>query len=221
MSLNVKVFGLSTLALGLGVVFASTDPRMPGNDRGYAPEQPIAFSHRVHAGELAIDCQYCHSGARRSRHAGVPAVSVCMNCHAVVKAGFDAVQTEKDMAKAAGREPRDVVSPELMKLYAAQGLDEDLQPIPGATPRPIEWVRVHDLADFAYFDHRPHVARNIACETCHGPVQTMERMRQHADLSMGWCIECHRANAQSGAGFVDHGPRAVDHVSTNCVTCHL
>ncbi|MCA8980781.1 MAG: hypothetical protein H6831_09010 [Planctomycetes bacterium] len=207
--------------MGLGVVFATTDPRLPGNDRGYTPVQPIAFSHRVHAGELAIDCQYCHSGARRSRHAGVPATSICMNCHAVVRAAFDDVLTEKQSAAAEGREPKDVVSTELLKLYTALGLDEKLEPVAGATPRPVEWVRVHDLPDFAYFDHRPHVARNIACETCHGPVQTMERMQQFSDLSMGWCIDCHRSNAISGGGFVDAGPRAADHVSTDCVTCHL
>ena len=221
MSLNVKIFGICTLALGVGVVFASTDPRMPGNDRGYEPVQPIAFSHRVHAGELSIDCQFCHSGARRSRFAGVPAASVCMNCHAVVTAPQEDVQAEKDLAEAEGRDPRPIVSDELMKLYASQGLDAELKPIPGATPQPIQWVRVHDLPDFAYFDHRPHVARNIACQSCHGQVQTFERMRQFSDLSMGWCIDCHRSNAENGTGFVEHGPRADAHVSTNCVTCHL
>jgi hypothetical protein len=215
MSLNVWIFGVSSLLLGGAVVLSSVDVRLPGNHEGYEPLQPIAFSHRLHAGELSVDCQYCHFGARNSRHAGVPPASVCMNCHATVTTNLDELQVEKAAAEAEGREPRTIVSPELAKLYAALGLGKDLQPIPGAEPQPIEWVRVHNVPDFVYFDHRVHVARDIACETCHGPVQGMEYMRQESSLSMGWCLDCHRTSAAQPSVAVD------GHVSTNCVTCHL
>jgi hypothetical protein len=224
MSFNPLIFGACGLLLGGAAILADATLRLPQNNQGYAPEQPIAFSHRLHAGELQMDCQYCHHGARRSRHAGVPAASVCMNCHGIVTSGLDAALNEKAAAEAAQREPEPVVSAELSKLYDALALDADMQRDPAREETPIEWVRVHNLPDFVYFDHRVHVARDIACETCHGPVQSMERMRQHADLSMGWCIDCHRSNrpeGHDGADLLAPGERVVDHVSTNCVTCHL
>ncbi len=220
--MNVKIFAASSFLLGMVIVVSSADMRLPGNNVGYEPVQPIAFSHRVHAGTLALDCMYCHYGARSSRCAGVPSASICMNCHTLVTSSRDAKLLEKDLAEAEGREPRPIVSEELQKLYDALALDAEMTPISGKEPTPIEWVRVHNLPDFVYFDHRPHVARNIACQTCHGPVQSMERMRQDTPLSMGWCIECHRANVPSPSGKVlEPGERLEDHVSTNCVTCHL
>ena len=224
MSLNLWIFGLCGLLLGGAVVLSSADPRLPGNNRGYAPEQPIAFSHRLHVGELQMECLYCHYGARTSRHAGVPPASLCMNCHRSVTAGFDELHAERQLALEEERDPRLQVSPELRKLYDALGLGPDLEPMPDAVPRPIEWVRVHNLPDFVYFDHRVHVARDIACETCHGPVQSMERMRQESSLSMGWCLDCHRSSA---ADVPDNGgaplaaPRGPHHVSTDCTICHL
>lgn len=224
MSLNLWIFGLCSLLLGGAAVLGSVDPRLPGNHRGYEPEQPIAFSHRLHAGEMGIDCQYCHFGARNSRHAGVPPASVCMNCHAVVTTNMDELGVERALAESEGREPRTIISPELAKLYEALALGDDMRPAAGAEQRPIEWVRVHNIPDFVYFDHRLHVARDIACQTCHGPVQSMEHMRQEASLSMGWCLDCHRASAaEPGTGRtpVSSGGRIADHVSTNCASCHL
>ena len=143
-----------------------------------------------------------------------------MNCHTNVTAGFDALLEERARAETQHREPELVVSSELAKLYASLGLDETLAPIEGAEPNPIEWVRVHNIPDFVYFDHRPHVARGIACETCHGPVQSMERMRQESTLSMGWCISCHRDNEATPTGPAPQN-EIHRHVSTDCSTCHL
>jgi len=224
MSLNLTIFGLCCLALGLSVAAGTSDMRLPGNNRGYTPEQPIAFSHRLHAGEMGIDCQFCHFGARQSRHAGVPPAGVCMNCHKAVTSGLDAQLEERALAEAEQRDELRMVSPELSKLYRALGLSDSGGDDPSRDETPIEWVRVHNLPDFVYFDHRPHVARKIACETCHGPVQGMERMRQESDLSMGWCLDCHRKNAVDPV--LQKSPsapegRRVDHVSTDCAVCHI
>ncbi|MBL9087944.1 MAG: hypothetical protein JNM10_12475 [Planctomycetia bacterium] len=201
--------------LGGAVVIQGADLPLPGNHIGYEPVQPIAFSHPLHAGQLEIPCLYCHSAAERSRHAGLPSDAVCMNCHRAVGATLSAVQEEAERAKAARRQPLPVVSSEIAKLYRAQGLDDTGQPVPGARVTPIRWVRVHNLPDFAYFDHRSHVAVGVACETCHGPVDTMARVRQHADLTMGWCVNCHRrANA---TGLPGGRPARA---STDCSTCH-
>ena len=215
-SLNAKLLAVLMLLLGAVVLAGTTDVRLPGNNVGYEPVQPIAYSHRLHAGELQIDCQYCHYGAESSRHAGIPPASICMNCHANVTAGFDDVLRERELAERENREPRQIVSPKLRVLYDAVGLDADLQPT-GEPGTPIEWVRVHNVPDFVYFDHRVHVARGLACETCHGPVQSMERIRQFADLSMGWCMDCHRASAPTA---VTAGEPAQEHASTDCAVCH-
>ncbi len=202
----------------------SVSIHLPGNDAGYEPVQPIAYSHRIHAGELGIDCQYCHYAASTSAVAGVPPASLCMNCHAVVTASKDAVETEKRTATKEQREPRPVISAELRKLYAALALDDERRPIPGKAPTPIHWARVHDLPDFVAFDHRVHLNRGVACQACHGPVETMERVRQFATLSMGWCIDCHRVNAASGTGAIDPAlghPRQPDHVTVDCAACHF
>ena len=149
------------------------------NQRGYAPEQPIAYSHAVHAGRFQIDCLYCHFGAERSRHAGVPPAKVCMNCHSQIK--------------------RD--SPDIQKIDAA---------IESGTP--IAWTRVHRFPDHAYFDHSLHVAvAGIRCQSCHGPVETMTRLRQAGSMSMGFCLDCHRKSERSATGPVP---------STDCSVCH-
>lgn len=187
---------------------------LPGDQQGYEPEQPIAFSHRLHAGELQITCVYCHTGAEVSRHAGIPAASTCMNCHRFVTAPYGALLAESDEAAKAKRTPRPIVSPELRKLYDALGLNEKMQQDSGRTPQPIAWVKVHNLPAFTYFDHRAHVNVGVDCQHCHGPVQSMERMRQVEGLSMGWCVNCHREANRNGVA--DQPVKA----STDCGTCH-
>lgn len=189
--------------------------RLPGNQQGYEPAQPIDFSHRLHAGELQISCLYCHAGAEKSRHAGIPAASTCMNCHRFVAAPLGAVRAEDELAKKEKRAPRKIVSPEISKLYTALGLGDDLKPSAERVARPIEWVRIHSLPDFAYFDHRAHVSAGVSCQTCHGPVETMERVRQVSDLSMGWCVNCHRDVNRSGVA--GKPVRA----SIDCAACHF
>lgn len=187
---------------------------LPGNQQGYEPVQPIAFSHRLHAGELQMACVYCHGGAEKSRHAGIPAASICLNCHRFVTAPAGAQLDEQKLARKEKRRPRVVVSPELQKLYDALGLDAKMQPDPAKKPHPITWVKVHNLPAFVYFNHRAHVNAGVDCQRCHGPVQTMERMRQVEDLSMGWCVNCHRE--ANHAGVAGKPVKA----STDCTTCH-
>ena len=201
-------FGLAALVPKLAGL------RLPGNNQGYEPDQPIAYSHRLHAGELGMECMYCHSGAARSPYAGIPAASVCMNCHRFITASRSAVRAEEVLAEEEKRDPRKVVSPELAKLYSALGLGADLQPDPSLEPRPVEWVRVHNLPDFVVFDHRPHVFAGVACQTCHGPVETMEKMRQFETLSMGWCVNCHRNPREAGIVL------ASLQASIDCSACH-
>ena len=189
--------------------------RLPGDHSTYEPQQPIAYSHRLHAGELSIPCQYCHSGAETSRHAGIPAASVCMNCHAYITAPRSAVRAEEELAKKEKRKSRRVVSAELAKLYDAVGAGPDMKPDPNRATKAIQWVRIHHVPDFVAFDHRPHVAGGVACQTCHGPVETMERVRQVETLSMGWCLQCHR---QSNGVVVNGRPLQG---TTDCAACHI
>jgi hypothetical protein len=186
----------------------------PGNQQDYAPVQPIAFSHQQHCGKLQISCLYCHSGADYSKHAGIPAASLCMNCHALVTAPRDEVVKEIQQAQLSGRPARPVVSPELQKLYDHLALDDKLQPDPARKASPIAWVKVHNLPSFSCFDHRPHVHAGVDCRHCHGPVETMEQVRQVADLSMGWCVKCHRETAETGVAGKKVQP------STDCSACH-
>ncbi len=140
---------------------------------GTSPQQPINFSHKIHAGDNQVPCMYCHVQARRSISAGVPSVSKCVGCHS---------QVATDL-------------PEVRKLMA---FFDNLEPIP--------WIKVHDLPDFVYFPHKRHVAAEVACQTCHGPVETMQVIRREAPLKMGWCLECHKKNK------VENG--------LDCWTCH-
>lgn len=207
------------LLVGLGYNLLAVTPRianwqLPGDQQGYEPVQPVAYSHRLHAGDLQVPCLYCHFGAERSRHAGIPPANVCMNCHKFVTAPIGAIRAEDDLADQENRPPRRIISPELKKLYTALGLNDALKPDPAITPAPIQWVKVHNLPDFAYFDHRPHVTAGVICQTCHGPIETMERVRQVQKLSMGWCVNCHR---QSNAVGVAGKPV---NASIDCVSCH-
>jgi len=162
-----------------------------GIDQGYEPIQPIHYSHRIHAGLNKIECQYCHSSARVSKHSGIPSLNVCMNCHKNINAysGNPEDVIPEDLAAGYTNE---FYTKEIKKLYKAVGWDEENQQYTGDT-QPVEWVRIHNLPDFAYFNHSQHVTvGKIECQTCHGPVEEMEVLYQYAPLTMGWCINCHR-----------------------------
>lgn len=155
-----------------------------GVDQNYEPIQPIHYSHRIHAGSNGIDCKYCHSAARVSKNAGIPSLNVCMNCHKNISEVSDTTATPEH-SKA-------FYDGEIQKLYNAVGWDKGTQKYTGKT-QPVKWVRIHNLPDFAYFNHSQHVTvAGIECQTCHGPVQTFELMKQFSPLTMGWCINCHR-----------------------------
>lgn len=172
---------------------------------GYAPEQPIPFSHALHAGELGLDCRYCHTTVEATARAAIPSLETCMNCH-------QRIRTESE-----------ALAP--LRASFVEGT-------------PLAWRRVHDLPDYVYFDHSAHVTRGVACVTCHGRIDTMERVRQEQPLSMGWCLECHRdptpnlrprelvtlmewrpdrPAAEIGAEIAE-----TNHIrpSTDCSTCH-
>jgi mono/diheme cytochrome c family protein len=144
-----------------------------GLQQGYAPKQPINFSHKLHAGQYQIDCNYCHTGVNRGKSATIPSANICMNCHGEIKKG----------------------SPEIQKIYKA--IEQD---------KPVEWVRVHNLPDLAYFNHAQHVnVGGVQCEQCHGDVKGMEVIQQKSSLTMGWCIDCHRQTDVNtkGNGYYD------------------
>ncbi len=132
-------------------------------DVGYTPTQPIPYSHKLHAGDLNIDCRYCHFNVERSAIAGVPPTQVCMNCHETI------LSDSKDLK------------------YLMESWNNNI---------PIEWIKVHKLPDYAYFDHSVHVKAGVGCYSCHGRVDQMEEVRQEKPLSMGWCLDCHRSTTK-------------------------
>lgn len=213
---NVWIIFFTALVLGLVTAFGDADLEPVGLHQGYAPEQPVAFSHQLHAGNLAIDCKYCHTGVEVSRHAGIPPAGLCMNCHRFVTATWDQVKLEDAAAERQGREPRPVVSPEIAKIYASLGLSPDQEPLAGGEEQPLRWVKVHNLPDFVYFHHGRHVNAGVPCADCHGPVEQMVRVRQVEDLSMGWCLDCHRRVNREGL----NGTRDI-HASLDCAACHF
>lgn len=155
-----------------------------GVDQDYEPIQPIHYSHRIHAGSNGINCKYCHSAARVSKNAGIPSLNVCMNCHKNISEVSDTTATP-DHSKA-------FYDGEIQRLYDAVGWDKTAMKYTGKT-HPVKWVRIHNLPDFAYFNHSQHVTvAGVECQKCHGPVQTYEVQKQFAPLTMGWCIKCHR-----------------------------
>ena len=175
--------GVSLGGAALALSLVACEP----TNQGYAPPQPVSYSHAVHAGGLRIPCLYCHYGAERGRHAGIPPASVCLNCHRQVLPDH----------------------PEVRKVKAA---------VEGG--KPIEWVRIHQLPDHAYFNHQAHVKAGVACQSCHGPVEQMGRVAQDAPLTMGWCLGCHRQGSErSGAGF-GGVPAAQANRLTDCAVCH-
>jgi len=252
-SLRIIVLAIAFLA-SLFLLYPRLDAaRLPGNHQGYAPEQPIPYSHRVHAGILEIPCLYCHSAAENGRRAGIPPANVCMNCHSTVAASMgqkfaakEDIQIKVDAAKkaleAAEAEdsgvglaeierlkaaaaaaqgelekfnPNSELSASIALLYDAVGFDHGtMKPDPTKARKPIRWKRVHRLPDFVYFDHRSHVGAGVDCQQCHGPVQTMERVRQFSTLWMGWCVNCHRDARQNGIKGRPANP------SLDCSVCH-
>ena len=156
-----------------------------GVDQGYMPIQPIHYSHKIHAGDNQIECQYCHSSAKKSKHSGIPSLNVCMNCHENI-AEYNG---EEDLEKGY---TRDFYTNEIKKLYKAVGWDENSQSYTEDT-EPVKWVRIHNLPDFVYFSHAQHVTvAGVDCQKCHGPVEEMEVLYQHSPLTMGWCLNCHK-----------------------------
>jgi menaquinone reductase, multiheme cytochrome c subunit len=201
--LSGAILGTAPLYL-IGLVWYAASPKT--TDVGYAPVQPVPYSHALHAGELGLDCRYCHTTVERAAHAALPSTETCMNCHQRVRTR----------------------SPKLEPVRAS-----------AATGGAIEWVKVHDLPDYAYFNHSVHVQRGVGCVSCHGRIDKMEVV-QHETLSMGWCLDCHRApeqhlrppsevtnmNYEVPAGqtqlAVGQQLRAAGHINppTDCSTCH-
>ena len=173
-NMNVLFVVFVVVIISLKVVF---DTLMGvGVTTNYRPEQPIAFSHKIHAGDNGIDCNYCHTSARTSKTSGIPSANICMNCHANITSGTNTGTTE------------------IQKIYDAIGYDPDTRTyIEGYEQNPIKWIRIHNLPDLAYFNHSQHVTvGKIECQECHGPVQEMDVVKQESDLTMGWCINCHK-----------------------------
>ena len=169
--------------------------------KGYKPEQPIYFSHKIHAGENKIDCQLCHSGAKYGKVSEIPSMNVCMNCHRSISE-YNGKYIEPGKSK-------DFYDGEIKKIYAAVGWDADKQQYTGKT-QPVEWTRIHNMPDFVYFNHSQHVIAgekaiissfnkknpnnqiDVVCKACHGKIDTMNVVQMANDFTMGWCIECHR-----------------------------
>jgi mono/diheme cytochrome c family protein len=166
-----------------------------GRSKNYQPEQPIYYSHTVHAGINQINCLYCHGGAQESKHANIPSVNVCMNCHMGINEYAKGPQLfREDGSKVDG-------TAEIQKLYKFAGWDPAKKQYTGEG-KPIEWIRIHNLPDHVYFNHAQHVnAGKQQCQTCHGEIQKMDEVYQFTDLSMGWCVNCHR---ESKVQFTDN-----------------
>ena len=185
------VFVSVVILLLSSAYFAYAYMMQVGIDQGYAPVQPIHYSHKIHAGDNKIECTYCHSSARVSKHSGIPSLNVCMNCHKSIYeyTGNPEGPSAEDLANGYTNE---FYTREIKKLYKAVGWDEENQRYTGES-YPVEWVRIHNLPDFVYFNHAQHYSvAGVECQTCHGPVEEMEVMYQYAPLTMGWCINCHR-----------------------------
>ena len=166
-----------------------------GVEQGYQPVQPIAFSHKIHAGDNKIDCQYCHSSAKHSKHSGIPSVNVCMNCHLnISEVADDTKVVLEEGGRVLGKAELDK---EIEKVRKAAGYYFDKESESwlqsNDSINPIKWTRIHNLPDFAYFNHSQHVTvAGVKCQKCHGPVEEMEELYQYSPLTMGWCIDCHK-----------------------------
>lgn len=185
----LALYGVWNALMGIGVY------------KGYKPEQPIYFSHKIHAGENKIDCQLCHSGAKYGKVSEIPSMNVCMNCHRNISE-YKGKYMEPGKDKA-------FYDAEIQKIYAATGWDPAKQAYTGKS-QPVEWVRIHNMPDFVYFNHSQHVVAgeqaiitahnkknpqnqiDVVCKACHGKIDTMNVVQMANDFTMGWCIECHR-----------------------------
>jgi len=184
-----------------------------GIQKNYQPKQPIAFSHKIHAGQYEIECNYCHTGALKGKQANIPSPNICMNCHTQIRTGTNTGEGE------------------IAKIYSAIGYDVTTGSYTGKQ-KPIEWVRIHNLPDLAYFNHSQHAnVGGIACQTCHGPIQEMDVVKQYSLLTMGWCIDCHRktdVNTKGNAYYdklleLHNGKKAMkveDIGGLECAKCH-
>jgi mono/diheme cytochrome c family protein len=185
---KVYIAMLALLFFVVGGYYVSKGAIGLGRQKDYQPEQPIYYSHKVHAGINQISCLYCHGSAWDSKHAAIPAVNICMNCH---KAIGEYVKGPK-LYDEDGTEINGTA--EIAKLYKAAGFDpakpNDWDP---AKAKPIEWVKIHNLPDHVYFNHSQHVrAGKVQCQSCHGEITAMDEVKQVSELSMGWCVNCHR-----------------------------
>jgi hypothetical protein len=185
---TVLLTGAVSIALSVLVLATTVDARLLGDNSGYKPAQPIAYSHQVHAGENKIDCQFCHIGAEKGRHAAIPPATTCLKCH------------EQIRNKPNTKEP----SPEIAKIAAAV-----------KEGRPIEWTRIHRLPAFVFFNHSRHVNSGVACQSCHGEIQTMDTVEQAKAHTMGECLACHREQNDKAAAA---GKRPA--APTDCSACH-
>ena len=179
----------------LGGYYTTVGAMNLGRSKDYQPEQPIYYSHKVHAGVNQINCQYCHIGTYQGKQATLPSVNVCMNCHTAIN---------EYKGEPLVRENGDIVdgTAEIKKLYKYAGFTEG-QPWDATKAQPIEWIRIHNLPDHVYFNHAQHVnAGQVACQQCHGEIQNMGEVKQFSDLSMGWCVNCHR---ETQVQFKDNG----------------
>lgn len=202
--MSKKILGaLVTLVFVLGFcwfIYALTGNKLSiGYNIGYQPDQPIPFSHKIHAGQYGIDCTYCHTTAAVSRHSAVPSMNICMNCHLSVM-GSD--------QKISGK-----TTQEWIQTLSTQYANNE----------PVSWTKVHLLPDHVKFNHSRHIAAGKACQTCHGPVETMETVYQYSDLSMGWCVNCHRGTTDESLTkeMLDEYKKS-GHMQApiNCSTCH-
>jgi cytochrome c2/uncharacterized integral membrane protein len=187
---TIAITGILLLSLaGYWIVNGSVNM---GRQQNYMPSQPIFYSHKVHAGINQINCLYCHAGAEKSRQAMIPSTNVCMNCHKQI----NEYTGDEKLITYEGKEVNG--TEEIHKLYDAAGWDPTTKTYKrdangNILAKPVEWVKIHNLPDHVYFNHSQHVAvGKVQCQSCHGAIQEMDEVHQASDLSMGWCINCHR-----------------------------
>ena len=155
--LYLALVGILVPSTAVAFVWYYFSPKF--TDVGYRPEQPVPYSHKLHVGELRLDCRYCHASVEYSTVANVPPTQACMNCHKLVARESEKLKPIRDSA---------------------------------ASGRPMRWVRVHMLPEYAYFNHRAHISAGVGCVSCHGRIDEMEVVQQEQPLSMSWCLDCHR-----------------------------
>lgn len=185
---KVYIAMLAILFFIVGGYYVSKGAIGLGRQKDYQPEQPIYYSHKVHAGLNQINCLYCHGGAWESKHASIPSVNVCMNCHKAIQA----YEKGPKLYRENGEEVNGTA--EIAKLYKAAGFDpKNAAAWRPSMAKPIEWIKIHNLPDHVYFNHSQHIrAGKVQCQSCHGEITAMDEVKQVAELSMGWCINCHR-----------------------------